>query len=1016
MPAFALPGLSFEQPAYLFLLVVIPLLIAVSFRSLSGLGSIRRTLAIVIRCAVVALMVLALAGAVVIRTNDFVSVIFLLDRSHSIPRDVQRDGFEFIREAQAGLKPDDSLGVIAFDGVSAVEQMPQGALAIERVTEPVRPDQTNIAGAMRLGMALFPPSAARRMVLISDGNENVGEAMKEVQQLRAAGIAVDVLPQVYEHANEVVFEQLKVPPSASAHETIQVQMVLRSQRPVNGKILLYHNDQLLDLDPGPGAGYAVKLPAGPERFAVPVPLRAAGVHRFRATFEPDDAAADSVAENNEGRGFTIVSGQGTILILTTEEDLREAVPSARVLQQALERELLPCSVEVAGAQPLDQVRLLEYGLVILSNVPANYIRDEDQRALAAYVRDLGGGLIMVGGDESFGAGGWLGSPVEEVMPVSFDVKNKKQMPKGALALVMHACEIPEGNYWGERVAIAAVKTLSSRDLVGVLSYQWFNAERGYWVVPLQEVGDKTGVIQQILRMKMGDMPDLHEVMAPAVEALIARKDAAARHMVVISDFDPTAPTQALIDRMKKNRVTCSTVAIGYGGHMIDESKANWIATQTGGRFYKTDDYSQLPQIFIKESKVVRRSLIQEVTFEPRLTTSLATTVAGLQGEAVPALNGYVLTTPRPLAEVPLIRRTQDGDDPILAHWQVGLGRTAVFTSGLWPRWGADWAAWPKFSKFWAQLCRWASRQSGAAPFDISTSFQGGRGRVRIDALDKNASAIDVLEMTGALVDPTQETRPLDLTQVGPGRFEATFDARERGNYIVSVAYRMGAGKDAQHGTLRTGVSIAYSPEFRDLSANLPWLNELRQVAGGRELSRADAARVFDRGSLPRVQARSPIWEVLVRWLLLLFLLDVAVRRVAIHPIELARKLRRRIAEMAGSRKPAEASEAVLASLKGAKGRAREERGGGEAAGPTGEAGPTPDRSAKYEAPKTASQAFKDLSEALGGAAGDTPDRPVVAPPTGQKPPATEADYTSRLLRAKKRARDEQPRDQKDSNP
>lgn len=991
--------IRFESPGYLVLLAVIPLLIALSFRSLAGLGRVRRWLAIAARCLVVTLIVFALAGAQRVKTSDELAVIFLVDRSNSIPRDQQQQALEFIRQAdQERRKQKDRVGVIAFDGQAGIEQLPTSELLIDRVTEPISPDRTNLAAAMRMGMALFPPEAARRMVVLSDGNENVGEALEEADQLRAAGVPVDVVPLKYQHGDEVIFERLSAPATATAEETINLQMVLRAQRPTNGKILLYHNEQLVPLGSGAGGGYPVTLDAGPNRLTIPVPLRVAGAHRFRAVFEPDEASADTVTANNEGRAFTIVSGQGRILILTTAEDR----PSAEVLRRALESERLVCDLEIAGSEPLDQVRLLEYSLVILSNVPANYISEEEQRGLGIYVRDLGGGLVMIGGAESFGPGGWMGSPVEEVMPVSFDVKSKKQIPKGALALVMHACEIPQGNYWGERVAIAAVKTLSSRDLVGVLSYQWIDAKQRNWVVPLQPVGDKTGIIQQIQKMQMGDMPSLEEVMGDAVDSLAARTDCAAKHMIVISDFDPSGPSSGLIDKMKKAGISCSTVAIGYGAHWIDEPKAKWMADETKGKFYTTQNYSELPQIFIKESRIVRRSLINETPFTPRLVNAIAPTVAGLAGEGIPQLNGYVLTTPKPTADIPLIRRTEEGDDPILAEWQVGLGKTVAFTSGEWNRWGEQWAAWPKFSKLWAQIARWASRQSEAAAFDVSTYTQGGKGRIRIDAVDKNATAINFMNVEGTLVTPAPhyDTRGLRLTQTGPGRYEGEFDASDPGSYIINLAYRMGAGKDAVAGTLQTGVSVAYSPEYKELSTNLPLLKAIADRTNGRELGPAETKGVYDTSNLAPAEARRAIWEDLIRLMVLLFLIDVAIRRIAINPIELARKARRFIAEMAGGRKTAEATAAVLTTLKGTR---EQVRGTLEPRAPAGEAGPAPQRSARYEAPQTPQKATEELSKALGGAS--EVDQPVVAKPTRKPTPTSEADYTSRLLQAKKKARE-----------
>lgn len=317
--------LRFETPAYLALLAVVPLLVALSFRSLAGLGRVRRVLAIAVRCLVVLVMILALAGAQWPETIDDLSVIFLVDRSKSIPRDLQEQAFDYLSRAREGRPTDDRMGVIAFDRVADVQQLPGTELAIDHITEPLDPDQTNLAAALQLALALKPSDTAAHIVVISDGNENVGDVLDEAERFSAAGIPIDVLPIQYEHVNEVVFEQLKAPPTATTEETINLQMLIRSQQPVSGKLLLRHNEKLLDLNgDAPGAGYAVELNRGPNRRTIPVPLRAAGAHRFEAQFVPDDERYDTIDSNNVGRAFTVVSGQGKILILTTTEDLHRA--------------------------------------------------------------------------------------------------------------------------------------------------------------------------------------------------------------------------------------------------------------------------------------------------------------------------------------------------------------------------------------------------------------------------------------------------------------------------------------------------------------------------------------------------------------------------------------------------------------------------------------------------------------------------------------------------------------------
>ncbi len=805
---------QFETPGYLALLAVLPLVLAMAWRSLSGLGPIRATLAVIARVLVIACIVLALAGLHGVRRSDRLSVLFVVDRSRSIPPAAADEAFKFIEMAAKELRPDkDQLGVVAFDARAAVEQLPMPGLGIQYVSSPGEPDQTNLAAALRMGAALFGGEVMRRVVVLSDGNENVGDALVESEQFAAMGVPIDVLPIRYEHREEVIFERLSAPPVANVEEPIKLQIVLRATQASSGRILLYEGDELIDLArDGAGVGFPVRLSAGYNRLELTVPAHVAKVYRFRAVYEPDDAGRDSIAANNEGQAFTVVSGQGRVLVLTqgntaeTDDDLE----SARILARALERERIVADVEIVGTRPLDAVNLLNYSLVVLSNVPAHLGSDEEREALASYVRELGGGLVMIGGDESFGAGGWMDTPLEEVMPVSFDVKSKKQIPKGALALVMHSSEVPQGNSIGERAAIAAVKTLSSRDLVGVLSWEFSGSDLSNWVVPLQTVGDKGAIVQAIRRMSMGDLPDFDPLVRAAAEALAARPDASTRHMIIVSDFDPQAPRPDTIQKLKDARITVTTVAIGFGGHFVDVGKANWIATQTGGKFYTTQDYSKVPQIFIKESRMVRRSLINENPFTPARAPAISSVLENVGAEGFPALGGYVLTTIKPLAQMPLARASVEGDvDPVLAHWQAGLGKTVAFTSGMWTRWGSEWAGWSGFNKLWSQIVRWASRPSASSQFDVAATVQGGRGRVQLDAIGTDLGDTHFTHLNGVILGPDQKPVPLTLVQTGPGRFSGEFDARQPGSYVFSLSYGYEQDGQAQRGSVQTGVSVAY---------------------------------------------------------------------------------------------------------------------------------------------------------------------------------------------------------------
>lgn len=1049
--ALALP-LSFDQPQWLWLLLLIPLLVLASLRSLAGLDPVRRVLALAVRSVVVALLAACLAEVQFVRRSRDVTVMFLLDRSFST-QGAQADAEKFLAvAADAGRVPkNDRVGMIDFAGQAFLQQLPmQGGYHIEpgRLPQMPRTDHTDISAAIRLSMAMFPHDAAKRIVLLSDGNENLGDALTEARRARADGISIDVIPLRYQKTNDVYFERMMAPTHAEKGEQVPIRMVLNTSRRVSGTIDVYQNGQLVQI---PAEDAHIELTPGTNTMFLRLPVNQAGPQLFEARFRPDDESLDAVSLNNNATAFSFVSGPSRVLFLS--KDLAADAP----LIDALTSENIDVQAQEAATALLDLLRLQSYSNVILSNVPASDFTDDQMRDMASYVRDMGGGLVMLGGDEGFGAGGWIGSPIEEVMPVSFEIKHKRVIPRGALVIICHSCEIPRGNYWGKEMAKKSVDTVSSRDYLGVLAYS-YSPGGVSWEVPLQENANKGAVKARIDRMQIGDMPDFDATMDMAYEGLVKGRgrDAAQRHVIIISDGDPSPPRDSLIAAYKDAGITVSTIGIGWGMHVMT-AELERIARSTGGRFYAPKTASQLPQIFTKESKVVRRSLITEEAFQPQVFHGVSELLGGVSAEEIPPLGGLVLTSPKESTHVqlPLIRRTADGDDPVLAHWQYELGKTVAFTSGQWPRWGTRWAEWGKFAKLWAQIVRWSMKQETPANFDSHTRIEGNKGRVVIDALDKDASYLNFLQFRSKVIRPDGTNAELEFRQTGPGHYEAEFDVDQMGQYLVTSQVFEGG---EHRGAIQAGVSAPYSAEYRDLQTNMPLLAQIADLTGGKLLEMDPATADVFRKDLPPTESHRPAWEFVLGWLLLpIFLLDVAVRRLAnwlalsivVEALVLVFVLvglgwmydgvkgwllSLLIAEGVGwsvrwryirplfeyvthgSVALAEAGErstASLGQLRGTRERVKEDLSADKSSGvrrvAKEEAAPSAAATAKKkfdlgeEAPRGPTT---DLADALGGAKAG-----VAPPPEKKRKPATEGEAesqeetTSRLLAAKKKARE-----------
>lgn len=1004
----------FDRPWALLLLLGIILFWWMSRRSMAGLGPVRGKVSILMRFCVLLLLVLSLAGTHKILRNDDLNVMYLLDLSRSVPLEVRHGAEDFVVKSTFNMEEKDKATLLTFDGRTNIEQLPMGK-SVEgdgiRANPPfpdgLKPDQTNIAQALRMSIACMAPGMNNRLVILSDGNQNVGDAMEEAKQAKANNLTVDVIPLHYEHGAEVVFEQLKAPAYANLHEQITLRPIIRSDRETSGEIRIHQrigdDSKLIDLDPDSDRfGQYVTLHPGRNPFVVRVPIMSRESHEFTAEFIPDDPRADVISENNQTVAYTTVEGPPKVLFVGKAA----AQGEDELLIDALIRENIEVRWAAAETLRLSTSVLQDFAAIIIANAGADNFSGEQQQMLATYVRDLGGGLVMVGGNDSFGAGGWQGSPVEDVMPVKFDVDNVRQIPKGALAIVMHSCEMPNGNKWGIETAVAALETVSSLDYFGVIGWGMAGF---HWEVPLQQAKDKEAIKQKIRGMTNGDMMDYETPMSQAYKALMSKKDAAQRHMIIISDGDAQSPSAGLLNRMKANKVTCSTVSIFPHGSMeIGTLKS--IAKATKGRYYnlnKAGDEKLLPKIFTKEAKIVRRPLIREEEFEPTLNPNqLSDIMAGIDGP-FPPLGGYVVTTPRrnvPDVEIPLL--TKKGD-PLLAHWLCGSGRAVAFTSGYWNHWGSAWTEWPAFSKLWAQTIRWCMQQGTAANYDVTTVVEGDRGHLIIESMEEGAGLTNFRQFTGTLVRPDATSTSINLKQTGPGRYEAYFDTDQRGAYILSVVAPGTANQKPAR--IRTGVTVAYSPEFRDLKLNEALLHQISDITGGRVLSPDDeeSKKLIFAHNLPDTVSRRPIWETLLKLAIVMFLLDIAVRRIAIDPLKWVASASSYVASLARVGRGRK-SEQTLKDLRGVRERIREQRtaSGGEAerkpmraAGPSAE-GPALDAGAKFDAGAGAKPS-KGLADAMGGAGAKAPLPPLKPAETKPGEEAPQESMTARLLKKKR---------------
>jgi uncharacterized membrane protein len=897
-------SVSVGQPRWLIVLpLVIPPLIYLSSRSLAGLGAIRRAMAILFRTTVIALIVLALAEVQAVRKNDRLTTMFLLDASQSIPRELQGPSLQYITEASRKRRKDDLAGVIVFGKGPRVETPPAptevNLLGIESTIDP---ESTDLGAAIKLALATFPEDTARRIVILSDGNEDRGNAVEQALAAKDLGVEIDVVPIDYHYDKEVLVEKVSIPPDVKEGDTVNITVVIRASEPTRGTLQIFQKaDNYRAPAPGNERPVPVELRRGVNPFILKQRITEPNFYTFTAEFVPDKDSGDRRAINNVAEGFT--HARGTAQVLLIEGTAGEHVELVRALREkGLEvTTLVAPKVDgggVAGGDPLpaDLAQLQPFDAVILANVPKEAFTEAQHRLLESNTHDMGAGLIMLGGKDSFGAGGWMNTPVEKALPVEMQIKALKVQGIGALVLIMHASEIAEGNYWQKVVAKAALNALSSYDYAGLLHWE---GQESWLFTPRPIGGGRSTMLRAIDRMTPGDMPDFDPSLQMAMRGLNGVTAAMNRHIVVISDGDPTPPTPQVIAQLAASKITVTAVlTAAHGNDLSAFGVMRDLATKTKGRFYNVTNPKALPRIYQKEARTISQPLIfeQATPWRPKVSFT-SEPITGLNG-IVPPIRGLVRTTLKEneLVEVPItspLPATPAGEiTPLLAHWTYGLGRSVAFTSDAGRRWAKSWPDWEHYAAFWSQVVRWSMRPADRGNLTLTARREQGRIKVVVDALDKDDQFLNFLQVQGNVVSPDLRRSTIELAQTAPGRYEATIDdAEASGNYFVNLGYR---GPEGVQGVISSGVSVPYSDEYRALRSNPATLETIADLTHGRVVDwkyrpdgRPDLARTIDSADhfrrdkdLTNPKGFTDLWPDLLWLACVLFLGDVGVRRVA----------------------------------------------------------------------------------------------------------------------------------------
>ncbi|WP_352400387.1 VWA domain-containing protein [Anaerotignum sp.] len=839
-------SVEFLKPHWLWLLPIIIGFIWYVAQKGRFASAFQRRLCSGIRIGVCVCIVFAMAMPHISNKSDITSTIFIVDRSASVKN---ADISSFIREANEARGKKDSVGMVCFGKDAGVEFLPtlEGNLPVGGFLTYVDEGASDLASAMKLGGSILPKDAAKRIVLVSDGEETGGDAALEAKVLSTQGVTIDVYPLAQEIGQEVQITALELPALIHKNTAYDIAVCIDSNVDTAAELRLYKGNTLI-------ANEKIRVTAGESRVVFSDVTAAGGGVSYRAEITPEK---DGQSKNNKFYAYTYIDDVPRVLLIGDQKD-------SQGWNDIISSSQLQVDSVTPGAVPVSIDRMQGYDCVVMANVCVETLSEGFLDILEVYVRTLGGGLIVSGGDESFALGGYFHTQLDAMLPVDMELKTEGQEPDLAMVMVIdRSGSMTSGEYgitqleMAKEAAIRSLDGFKEKDQLGIITFD----DLFQWAVPMTLVsGDKASIEQQIGKIQAGGGTSILPGLTEAVDVL-TKTDAKEKHIILLTDGQAEQDGYTpLLTRMKNNGITLSSVAVGGDA---DTTLLRKLSSEGNGRYYFTDEFTDLPSIFAKETLLAGKEYLNNRNFYPEQKDASAILSAIT---AVPTLGGYVSTTAKSRADSVFI---SDRGEPILSTWQYGLGRTAAWTSDVGGAWTKDWLAASEGSRVLRNTLGWVMNAQMAQNMKLTAEGGAKKSNLRLEMpFDEKIEGV-----VATVLNSKGNAYESKLVMTAPGIYEGEIETAEEGAYVANLEIEKKEGLE----NFNTGFALSYPKEYdiTQKGLGLSLLQQISSASGGRVLE--EGRQVFESEPLGVVSKRDLTIFFMVL-AMLLFLIDIALRR------------------------------------------------------------------------------------------------------------------------------------------
>ncbi len=823
-----------------------------------NINKTKKKILLLIRSLLIMVLIFSLSGLNLVWKAKDTSTIFLVDSSDSVASGKEK-AEEFIKSSIRNKDVDDSIGIMSFGQNALVENFSSKKVSFSGIqTEPIS-SYTNIENAMVNALLNMDEKNKKRIVIITDEKENQGKSSKLISTLKEQKVDLKVYKIGDNKKKDVAIHKVEVPEQVRVSEEFSVIVNIKSNINTSCNVNFFS-------DNAKKGESKVNIVKGDNRFVFKDKADEGGFKTYKVVIEPE---TDEELRNNEASAFTNVKDKAKVLLI--QDDEKDAAEIINILKASN----VDFNVVRVGAEPSEIKTLSKYKSIITCNVSSENLSSGFLNSLNTYVRDLGGGLIAVGGDNSFALGGYAKTPLEDVLPVYMDMRGKKEIPPISMMLIIDR----SGSMSGEKMELAkeaAARTsefLRDKDEIGVIAFD----DAQYWVVKRQNVKDRKAIREAIGTIRSGGGTSILPALYEGYNSLKNSK-AEIKHVILLTDGQAEREGyDTLIRDFKNKNITVSTVAVGSDS---DRVLLENIAKGAKGRFYYTDNLSSIPRIFAKETFMASRTYLNNKRFTPVVQSSHAI-LSGVYENGLPQLLGYIGATPKKTSKV--ILKTPE-DDPILTVWQYGLGKAVAWNSDMNGKWSKEYISWDKNLKLWQNLLNWSIENYNSESLQLNTNVEGQKGIIEVQGENLNSSSV----LEAQIIAPSMKSKKVKLYPKEINKFSGEFTLDETGVYMVKV-------KEIKDGQIVNstmgGISADYSPEYR-IDEGQSSLKDLVKGVGGKYIT--SPKEVFQ-GKIDDVYTRRELSNLFIALGIILFLLDIAIRKLELPYEKIQNKIKTTLA-------------------------------------------------------------------------------------------------------------------------